>query len=260
LKKKLLIFFLIVAAAGLLVFLVPYAKPALSSTNIFLINVRTSIYSRLSFTGSIVSEIRKTKTLIDDNLILKEENESLLSRLALQEELSKQNDFLREALKLNSLAGRKITDAGVYNLQFTPEGYYLLVNKGETANISRDDIVITSSGILIGTIDEIHKNYSRVSTVMNSGFKATIKVLDKNITGIAVGAMGNGVSLDYISQNDDVTEGDTVVTSGNDIFPAGLIIGKIIMVKNENGSLFKEVRTDPMLKRINLERVLILSQ
>lgn len=259
-KAKLIRIIAILIAAGLLVFLLIYLRNTAYLANSFIQKSRTIIYSRLSFVGNFLSEIKKIKNLTLENIKLKEENHNLLSLLSEQSELKEQNIFLREAINLPMLSGRRLIDAGIFNTQFTPNGYHVLINKGADDGIKKGDIIISSGGILIGIVDQTASSYSKASTVSNLDFKATIETLFKGITGIATGSLGDGIYLDFIYQNDEITEGDIVITSGSDNFPPGLILGKVVRIKSENGSLFKIVQVKPIMNELDLSRVLIISQ
>lgn len=248
------------AAVGLLVFLILYSKIIVHTINSFTQEVRVIVYSRLNFIGNFISELKNVKALMKENLKLQEENQKLFASLANQSYLKEENDFLRESLNLSVLSDRELAEAGIFNLQFTPKGHYLLMNKGAKDGIEKDDVAISSSGILIGVVSAIFENYSRVHAVTNPDFKATIRVLFKDISGIARGAMGNGIYLEFISQNDEINKGDVIITSGSDIFPPGLIIGKVAEIGKESGNLFKNVRVEPMLKEISLGRVLVIKK
>lgn len=251
---------IIFIAAGLLVFFIFYSRTTIFKAGRGFQTIRTGTYSKLSFIGSFLSEIKRNKTLIEENYRLEEENRKLLARLAIQEELKEQNDFLREALDLKAAEPYKMTDANVFNIQSDPEGNYLLINKGTDEGIKKDDVVVTSSGVLIGLVGSVFENYSKVNSVIHGNFKATISVLPGNIPGIARGAMEEGIILDFISQNDEINENDLVVTSGNDIIPAGLILGKITRISADDGNLFKNVRVAPMFKDLNISNILIINK
>ena len=110
-------------------------------------------------------------------------------------------------------------------------------------------------------VDNVDEGFSRASLITNSGSKITVKVLGKNTTGIARGFLNEGLRLDFISQNDQIVEGDTIITNGNDMFPPGLLIGKVSnIIFADDGDLFKKVILEPEFKKINLDRVLILTQ
>lgn len=245
-------------AVGLLIFLLIYLRTVGNSVNYFFQEIRVSVYSRLSFIGSFISEIKTLKKLTEENIQLKKEKQSLISSLANQEKLKEENIFLRESLELGFIQETRSLIVGIFNLESTPRGHTLLINKGQKDGIKKDDVITSSSGVLIGIVDRPFENYSRVITVTNLNFKTTVKVIFKNTSGIAIGSMGEGIYLDFISENDDVVEGDIVITTDNDIFPPGLIVGKIVQISSSNGGLFKNVRVKPAMEEINLSQALVL--
>lgn len=251
-----LIFTLI--AVGLLVFLFTYIQAASNAVNYFTQETRVLMYSRLSFIGTFISEIKTVKKLTEENIQLKKEKQSLIVNLANQEKLEKENIFLREFLGLEITQEMRSLIAGVFNLEFTPRGHRLSINKGQKDGVKKDDVVISSPGVLIGIVDRPFENYSRIIAVTNLDFKTTVKIISKNTFGIAMGAAGDGIYLDFVSENDDIVKGDTVVTTGNDILPAGLIVGRVVQVDSNSGSLFKNVRVKPAMEEINLSQALVL--
>jgi rod shape-determining protein MreC len=223
-------------------------------------DLRAVFFSKISFFSSIVSSLKSIDSLTKENLFLKDENRKLTAELAVLAEIEDQNDFLRRAADIKLPAGYEMIDAGVFNMQFTPEGHYLLINKGEKDNIKVDDIIVTSSGVLVGRVSEISGNYSRAELITNPKIKITVRFLEKNVISISRGALNEGLKLDFISQNDEISEGDKVITNGNDMFPYGFIVGMVSTIKPGEGDLFKDVTIDPEFRKLNLDRVLIISR
>lgn len=249
-------------AIGLLIFLIVFIFSYFNLGGEYqtIQNARISIFSRLSVIGSFISELKRIGDLTGENTALREENTKLLAELAANSEIKDENIFLKEILELNSPVKYRATEARTFNVNLTPEGHSLLINVGSIDGIEKDDIVISSSGVLIGQVADANEHSSRIKLVTDSDFKATIKLMNKEITGISVGLLGDGISLDFISQNDETLVGDTVVTSGNDLFPPGLIIGTINEVGFNDGGLFKKITVKPAFISINIGRVLVLNK
>ena len=246
--------------AILFVFIFFFSQKTFYLVEIPIQNARLYTYSKLSFFGTFVEKFKTIQSLIQENLKLKEENLSLLSKLALNEELKKQNDFLRETLGMGPILKYKPTEARTYNLEFTPKGHFLLINKGAEENMKKDDIIISSSGVLIGQITSVYDNFSRVSLISDPNTKVTIKLLNRNTYGISRGMLGDNLAVDFISQNDEIAENDIVVTSGNDLFPSGLIVGRVSKINFEGGGLFKKVEIRAEFNTIDISRVLIINR
>ncbi len=69
-----------------------------------------------------------------------------------------------------------------------------------------------------------------------------------------------GCILKYISKNQDVKEGDSIVSSGmGGVFPKGLLIGKVSHVDKQDAGLFLKINVAPFVDFSKLEEVLILA-
>src|SRR3989338_8726244 len=225
----------------------------------FFQQTRAFIFSETTIFSSFISQLNTIKNLIRENSELRDENVGMTAQLALYAEFESQNKFLREVLGLKTITQYEPTVAKTFNLQFDPEGHHVLLNVGLSSGIKEGDIVISSFGILIGQIIEVNQNFSRADLITNTDFKVTAKLFDSKTVSIARGALGDGLFLDFISQNDKVAEGELVVTNGNDLFPPGLIIGKINKISSDDGSLFRKISVAPEFRNIDLDEVLILS-
>jgi len=257
-KLKFLKLALFIAAVGLLVFL-GFTRVKFESSLIrFIEKPSRFLFSRVSSISSFFTELKKIRDLAGENESLREENIRLLSRIAFQLQLEDENKLLREALNLPILSDFKIIDAGTFGVNFGPEGHRLSIDRGSTDGIRLDASVISPSGVLVGRILEVFDSYSIVGTVTDPNFKATVRILERNIFGIARGGLQEGVFLDFISQKDEIREGDTVVTDGNDLSPPGFIIGEVGYISVEDGNVFKKVRVRPMMGSVNISRVIIL--
>lgn len=247
-------------AVGLLVFLIIFNNLRLPFDIGFIKNTRIYLFSKISVFGSFTSELKTIKNLTEKNITLKEENNKLLSRIAVWSELENENEFLRLILNLPLKNAHELVDAKVFNLQFTPEGHTLLLDRGSRDGIQPGDIVISSSMVLIGRVAGTDENVSRVELITNPDFKITVRLSGSDIIGIARGVMNDGVLLDFISQDDDVNPGYTAVTNGNDLFPPGLIIGRVDRVDPNDDGLFKKVFVKPEFQNTDISRVVIIKQ
>src|SRR3990172_1870111 len=78
------------------------------------------------------------------------------------------------------------------------------------------------------------------------------------VAGSGEQASPTGLTLNYVSNLEDVVEGDLIVTSGMDgIYPKGIAIGRVGTVRN-GPRLFKLVTVEPAATLDRLEEVFIL--
>jgi rod shape-determining protein MreC len=224
----------------------------------FVVKTNSRIFSSASGFRVYISGLDNINKLNKENIQLKRENTRILTQLAKINEVMDENSFLRESLGISAIKDSDIEEGGVFNINYINGEHTLLINRGVNHGIKEGHIIITSDGVLIGTVKEVLSNYSRVEIITSPNFKTTVKVLESRVAAIAKGASSDGLYLDFISQQDIVTEGEFIVTSGNDLIPAGLIIGIVNMVKIDATSLFKEVRIHPLLKDIDISKILII--
>ena len=64
--------------------------------------------------------------------------------------------------------------------------------------------------------------------------------------------------LDFLIQGDDIKEEDVLISTGNDPFPPGLIIGSVDYVEDNATQMFKKVRISPAVQNVRLGKVLII--
>ena len=253
-------FVFIAVAMVLLVFLIVFNNLRFSFSIGSIQSTRTYLFSKISVFGSFISELKKVKNLTEENIALKEENNRLMSQIAVRSELENENEFLRSVLELPLKNSYELIDAKVFNLQFTPEGHNMLIDRGSRDGVRPGDIIISSSMVLIGRVVGTDDDVSRVELITNPDFKVTVKLSGSDVIGMARGVMSDGILLDLISQDDDVNPGHTVVTNGNDLFSPGLIIGRVDRVDANDGSLFKKVFVKPEFQNTDISRVIIISQ
>lgn len=189
---------------------------------------------------------------------LESENADLESKLARLSSVENENAFLREALKIPSITKLNPVIAGVFSAINAPDGHFLLLNRGSKDSIRVDDGVISEKGVLIGKIDQVFENHARAMIVTDIGFKTTVLAQESNVSGIAQGVLHSGIIIDFIAENEEIKEGDMIITAGNDFLPAGLIIGEVQTVEQETGSLFKKVTVSPSLWKFVPAKVLVI--
>ncbi|MDO8640169.1 MAG: rod shape-determining protein MreC, partial [Nitrosarchaeum sp.] len=100
---------------------------------------------------------------------------------------------------------------------------------------------MTAEGEIVGKVQKVMNNFSRVIFVSDPEFKITAKVVGSDTSGIARGALSEGVYLDFVVQEDDIKEGDVVISTGNDLFPPALVLGFVDYVESNVTQMFKKV-------------------
>lgn len=226
----------------------------------FAVNSLASLMAKFEAFNKFADELRRFRSLADENRSLKEENLDMLSRLAKLDVLERENDFLRTALDIERETGRDVIYAHVFNVNLGPDGYNVLLNKGARDGVKKDDVVITGQKALVGVVEEVSDNFSRVLFVFDPEFKITAKVLGSATAGIATGAYREGMYLDLIAKEDEIKEGDVLISTGDDMFPSALLVGSVVHVDVNESQMFKKVRIDPAAGSQRLGSVVVLKK
>jgi rod shape-determining protein MreC len=196
-------------------------------------------------------------SLIQENNDLKRTAADLTARAAKVDELERENEFLRSAGKISARLPVHLIPAGIFAIGTDAAGHHALLNVGRDEGIMVGDVVVAGEGALVGQVQEVLAATARVRLVTDPGFEITGRVMGGLTTGIVRGNLSHGLVFDLIAQEDVVIEGDFIISSGNDRFPAGLVIGTVEHVAVNEGKLFKDVRITPAMNIVG-GRVVVL--
>ncbi|MBR6501962.1 MAG: rod shape-determining protein MreC [Clostridia bacterium] len=191
-----------------------------------------------------------------ENAALRAEIDSLRQKIADYDEAIKQNEFYKDYLDIkDENPDFSFTDATLIARDSDDPYGGFTINKGSTSNISKYDPVITNSGI-VGYVTEVGLTSSKVTTILNP--ELTLGALDNRtsdsgvVTGSLPLAQKGYCRFANLSRSCTVAVGDYVVTSGEGIFPEGLLIGSVdnIGIDDSNNSIYAEIKPFAQLDEI----------
>lgn len=196
-------------------------------------------------------------------------------------ELSKDNNFLeaelsnkkkeieelKDLLELNSIiSSYKIINATVINRNM--EYFYdeVVINKGTSSGIKENMAVINNKG-LIGKIIKVNKNNSTIKLITSADIynmlSVQIQLKDKYIYGILndYDNETNSFIIEGIDQNVTIEAGSLVSTTGlGNIYPSGIIIGKVARIQKDNFDLAYILKVEPFTNFHNFHYVAVLDR
>ena len=213
--------------------------------------------------GDFTSAYNGSNELMIENSELTAEIERLREQLADYEELAAQNENYEKYLGIKE-AHSDFTFASANLIARDSDDPYggFTINKGSMSGIKKYNPVITDAG-LVGYITEVGLTSSKVTTVLSS--KLTAGAIDNrsNDSGIVTGKLeyariGRCV-FKNLARSSSVAIGDYVSTSGEGIFPAGLLIGYIAYIgtDNVNSSIYAEI--EPFAKIEDIRNVMVIT-
>jgi rod shape-determining protein MreC len=151
-----------------------------------------------------------------------------------------------------------MTAARVIGASPDPGSLIVYVNRGAHDSIRPNMGVITPDGV-VGKILAVYPDTSQVLLLgdKESGVGA---ILATTRTQAPVkGTGGPQLSMDYVSNEEKVSVGEAVLTSGQDrIFPKDLPVGTVVEVTPDRKTPFMRIRVKPAARLDRLEEVLIL--
>lgn len=106
----------------------------------------------------------------------------------------------------------------------------------------RVGMAVVGYGGLAGRVSQVFPDFSHVMFLNNKAISVSCIVKRSRVVGILEWERGNLFRLDYVGKEEDVSVGDTLVTSGlGRMFPKGFLVGTAFQVTEEKGGLSRKV-------------------
>ncbi|MDO5027312.1 MAG: rod shape-determining protein MreC [Tissierellia bacterium] len=143
-----------------------------------------------------------------------------------------------------------------------------IINKGEKQAVKKGDIVVGaylyknegSEGALIGKVEEVFSNSSRVVSIMDDKFNLTFMHEDTNKFGV-VNSRYSGLLEGYmLDKATEVKKDDRVFTSGiGGVYNRGILIGNVVEVAESPDELSKIVKIESPIDFKRIYNVFVIS-
>ncbi len=208
--------------------------------------------------GNFVNFIKSAKGLNQENSRLKRENSYLLGEISRLNEISLENEILRQQLGLGSLDSRRIVMANLAGRSSSDLSEFILINKGQKEGVSEGMSVVSSGNRLVGRVIEANELFSKVQLVIDPRSRINVMIQNSRATGLVSGDK-DLLLIDLLPQGEEIKAGELVVTSGlAGVFPAGLLIGQIERVISNDVQISRKAEIKPSLDFNKLEKVFVL--
>ena len=192
-----------------------------------------------------------------ENRDLRRELATTRSQLQQVAEYEKESDRLRRLLDFKVRTPFQTVAAEIIALSPGASSNAFLIDKGTDYGLVPDLAVITPAGV-VGKIISVYHHDSQVLLITepSSGVGA---MLERSRTqGVLKGVSNNLCQLDYVMNEQPVSPGDAVVTSGLDqIYPEGLPLGTVLKVGSGN-TYYRSIIVRPVVALDSLETVLVV--
>ena len=233
-----------------------------------IINILTTPIQRM--VSGIASGIDEFTQKLSDYNELEAENEDLRAKLAdIDKKLRSAENAAKENVQLRAALGMKernetlvfesaeVIARGNDNVSAT-----FTINKGSLSGIAVNNCVVTVDG-MVGYISEVGTTWAIVTSIIDTNMQASAIVSRTRDVASAEGdfeLMEQGkLKLSYLEKDTQLVRGDTVETSGfGDLFPKGIIIGRVEDVKTETHGITKYAILEPTVNLSKVNHVLVI--
>ncbi len=141
-----------------------------------------------------------------------------------------------------------------------PFSRHIFIDQGSERGVKAGMPVVTEAG-LVGRITETSPNLSKVLLITDRLSRVDAVTQEGRLFGILQGTGSADCLLKYIPRDQEVKEGDLVLTSNlSGFFPAGLALGRVSRVGTSVSDMFKEIYVRPEVDLGRLEEVMVLVQ
>lgn len=199
---------------------------------------------------------------------LQEENQrqsQLIARLSGEivrlRELEIENQQLREQLGYQiDNPERALLPASVIGRDPSNLVQSIIIDKGSAQGVEEGMVVIESAG-LVGKVIGVSPTSAKVLLITDprSSVTAMIQRPNSRAVGVVSGQPGNRLIMRYLPQSEEVRQTDLVVTSGlGGGFPKGLLIGKVVEVRQKDIEMFQGALVETAVPFAKLESVLVV--
>ncbi len=132
----------------------------------------------------------------------------------------------------------------------------IFIGKGSDSALTTDLAVITPSGV-VGKIIAVFPHSAQVLLLTDPSSGVGCLLEKGRIQGVLKGAGQGLAQLRYVMNEQSVSVGDMILTSGLDqIYPKGLPVGTV--VRTTDGNIYKEITVKPAAPLDRLETVLVV--
>lgn len=167
--------------------------------------------------------------------------------------LEKENDSLKKQLDLiESLPYARVKAHPIARERA------FVIDVGEREQVKVGDMVIYDD-VLVGKISEVHPHVSTVQLTTDP--ESSVSVQTAALTkGVIKGAFGQSMILENVSQNDELNEGDILVTTGEGNYIQNITVARVGTVDKEPRDIFKQAQVEALFDINRIDTVYVLSR
>jgi len=223
---------------------------------------QSPVASIKSGVGGFFESFANMRTAVSENDQLREQVLQLETQVRESQNLTSENERLKELLNFKDESKYKILPARV--IARDPSTWFDMatINRGTSDGVKLNMPVVTSEGLAgrIVAVSPITAQFILLPDEKTAAAAVIGEIGSSNALGVVRGTGEKGVlEMRYVPGYEKVEVGDTVFTSGQDgIFPSGLKIGEIIEVRSGSATVPHVIYIRPGVRMSTLNEVAVL--
>jgi rod shape-determining protein MreC len=208
---------------------------------------------------SFGTQLRSRKSLMEENMRLREQLMEQSRQLQKLEHLSAENGRLNSLLKASANVDEGVMRAQLISESPDPFAKRVLINRGARDGVFLGQPVLDAFG-LMGQVVEVAPYTSWVLLVSDPLHATPVQINRNGVRAVAAGTQGalHELELRNIPNTADIRVGDLLISSGlGQRFPPGYPVGEITRVVHDPGQPFALVSAKPSAQ-LDISRNLLL--
>lgn len=218
----------------------------------------STVYHEMKDRAEMKDALAENEKLKKQIAVLTEENNRLGQEQYELERLRELYELDQEYLQYKKVAARVIAkDSGNWFQVFR-------INKGADDGI-RVNMNVLSGGGLVGIVTDVGANYATVRSIIDDSSNVSAMSMQSGDNCIVSGDLRlfeqGKLTVSHILKDDDVREGDRLVTSNiSDVFLPGILIGYVTELNIDANNLTKSGYLIPVADFDDLQEVLVITE
>lgn len=207
-----------------------------------------------------VTNYNDVRDLTRENEALRTENERLQAEIARLHEEAQRREELERLLEVKrGLSDQQFLASNVIARDPSNLREMIAIDRGKDDGIKAGMPVVTEGRALVGTVSKVESDHSWVVLVTDVDSAVSALTMESRADGVVSGGYNRRLSLEFVTQDSPVREGDTVVTSGlGGTYPQGLVIGRVTRVAGSRQEVHRRVTVEPLASLARVETVLVM--
>ena len=137
---------------------------------------------------------------------------------------------------------------------------YVTINVGAQQGVEAGMPVVSGGAALVGRIAEVGPRTAKVQLLTDAGSAVASLLQASRVTGLVVGQPDGTLRMEYIPQEENISVGEIVLTSGlGGFLPKELVIGQVTEVQQMDYELHQAAIVRPAVDFSRLELVLVVT-